>query len=107
MKKHTADQYPGFAPPRRRFWGTLLTAISLAVGLTCIVLFVGAAVLATVVNGALAAASGVVANIIFWAMIWPIALFLALPVAVIELLWLLQTGQAVQFVIRLLQTLTN
>ena len=36
-----------------------------------------------------------------------IAVALALPAVLVELLWLLQTGQAVQFVIRLVQFLSK
>ena len=108
MKQPKADQYPGFAPPRRPFRRLIRTAIILALGLTVFVLFVGPLLLAmaivTVASAFAAIGAAIGSSIVFW--VTAISA-LALPVAVIELLWLLQTGQVAQFVIGLVKLLGN
>ena len=101
MKKPKADQYPGFAPPRRRGKGFLLAAILLSLGLTCFVLFAGPMLIAMAVISALANLS------ITFAM--DLASMFALVVLpwLIEMLWLIQTGQTIRAVMRVLQALAN
>ena len=94
MKTHKADEYPGFAPARRRGKRLLLTGIYLLMGLACFVLFAGPVLLAMAVIRGLADLSASIGI-----MIWAIVLLVFLP-SLIELLVLLQTGQALQFVVR-------
>jgi hypothetical protein len=101
MKKHKADEYPGFAPPRRRMKRFLLTAIYLLMGLACFVLFAGPVLLAMVVIRGLANFS-----VSFGISFWMGVVAFVMP-ALIELLVLLQTGQPVQFVVRLARMLGN
>ena len=101
MKKPKADQYPGFAPRRRRGKGFLLTAILLSLGLTCFVLFVGPVLVAMALIRALANFSATSA----WA--WMSMLALVVLPWLIEMFWLLQTGQTIRFVMRVLQAFGN
>jgi hypothetical protein len=101
MDKHKADPYPELASPRRRKSGYLLTAIFVSLGLICVVLFVGPVLLAMAVVSALANMSAAF-GILFWTNI----VVFVMP-RLIELLLLLQTGQPVRFVVRLVQTLCN
>ncbi len=101
MKKYKVDECPGFAPPRRRSKGFVLTAIYLLLGVTCFVLFAGPVLLAMAVVRGLANLS-VSFGISFW---MAVAAFV-MP-RLIELFILLQTGQAVQFVMRLARMLGN
>jgi hypothetical protein len=101
MKKPKADQHPGFAPRRRRCKGFLLTAILLSIGLTCFVLFVGPVLVAMALIGALADFSAT------FVMAWASVLALVVLPWLIEMLWLLQTGQTIRAVMRVLQALSN
>jgi vacuolar-type H+-ATPase subunit I/STV1 len=101
MKKPKADQYPGFAPRPRRVKGFLFTAILLALGLTCFVLFVGPVLVAMALIGALADFSAT------FAMAWASVLALVVLPWLIEMFLLLQTGQTIRFVMRVLQALSN
>jgi pilus assembly protein TadC len=101
MKKPEFDQHPGFAPRRRRYKGFLLTAILLSLGLTCFVLFVGPVLVAMALIGALANFS------ITFAMDWVSMLALVVLPWLIEMFWLMQTGQTIRVVMRVLQALSN
>lgn len=101
MKKYKVDECPGFAPSRRRIKGFVLTAIYLLLGVTCFVLFAGPVLVAMAVVRGLADLSASIGI-----MIWAIVVLVFLP-SLIELLILLQTGQAVQFVVRLVRMLGN
>ena len=101
MKKTKADQYPGFAPPRRRGKGFLLAAILLSLGLTCFVLLLGPVLVAMALINALANIS-----VTFAADLASVFALVVLP-WLIEMFWLLQTGQTIRFVMRVLQTLSN
>jgi hypothetical protein len=105
MKKPKADQYPGFAPRRRRVRGFLLTAILLSIGLTCFVLFVGPVLVAMALIGALA--NSLASFSATFVMAWASVLALVVLPWLIEMFWLLQTGQTIRFVMRVLQALSN
>jgi hypothetical protein len=102
VKKSKVDHYPGFAPPSRQRGGGLLTAVLLAIGVTCFSLFLGPVLLAMALFNALAQIGAGIGS--FVSTISLVAVVLA---RLMELLWLLQTAQPVQFVIRLWQTLTQ
>jgi hypothetical protein len=102
VKKPRADEYPGFAPPRRQRGGGLFTAILLAIGVTCFILFLGPVLLAMALfNGMAQMLAGI------GSFVSTISLLAVVLARLLELLWLLQTAQPVQFVIRLLQTFSN
>jgi hypothetical protein len=101
MKKPEFDQHPGFAPRRRRVRGFLLTAILFSLGLTCFVLFAGPVLVAMALISALADFSAT------FAMAWASTLALVVLPWLIEMLWLLQTGQTIRFVMRVVQALFN
>jgi hypothetical protein len=101
MKKLQTDDYPGFAPLRRRRNGFFLSALLLCVGLICFVLCLGPVLLAMAVVSALASLSASFASFV------AAALSLMALVPLLELLSLLLTGQPVQFVMRLVQIFGN
>ena len=102
MKKHPADQYPGMSPPRRRREISLFTAILLAIGITTFGLGLVPVVFAfALMNAAAQMFAGI--DLLISALTFVAGLLSTL----IELLWLLQTAQPVQFVMRLWQALAN
>jgi hypothetical protein len=102
MKKQPADPYPGMKPPGRRRGISLFTLILLAIGITCF----GIGLVPVVIAFAQINAVGQMFTGIGLA-VSTLALFVTVVSTLIELLWLLQTAQPVQFVMRLLQALSN
>lgn len=102
MKKHPADQYPGMTPPRRRRRVPLFVAILLAIGITCIGLALVPVVLAFALVNAMAQMFAGIGSFLS-----TLAFVVGVFSTLIELLWLLQTAQPVQLVMRLLQAISN
>jgi uncharacterized membrane protein len=101
MDKQKTNPDPDFAPPERRAGGSLFTVISVSFGLTCAFLVACSVLFATVVVKAL---DDMFASFGFF--IWITFAVFVMP-TVIELLFLLQTGQPIRFVVRLVETLCN
>jgi hypothetical protein len=102
MKKLPADRYPGMTPPRRRRGISLFTAVLVAIGITCFGLALVPVVLAfALINAAAQMFAGI--GLLFST----VSLVVGVLSTLFELLWLLQTAQPVQFVMRVLQALSK
>jgi hypothetical protein len=107
VKKHKVDGDPEFRPPRQFLDGFLLAAIVLALGLTCSFLFVGPVLIAMAAVKVMAELGESVGTILSGLAAVMCVLLSGMMARVMELLWLLQMGDPIRFLVRLMEILSN